>query len=146
MLQSYHQGAYGQVHQQKWSCCNAANRDTQGCQQTTYEYGKQHTRIRSLQVVSRSGRKIHSPRPFGSVHDGSNSRKEQKEITVDAGQDPQSLVQEKIYTSASVSDNDVYPSASDDDVFPSASDNDDVTDNLILIHQDSMEYVNDIIL
>ena len=32
ILNYYHSGAYGQIHQQKWSCCNAANRDTQGCQ------------------------------------------------------------------------------------------------------------------
>ena len=32
MLDHYHSGAYGQVHQQKWSCCNAANRDFPGCQ------------------------------------------------------------------------------------------------------------------
>ena len=34
MLEFYHIGAYGQVHQHKWSCCNAANRDTPGCQKT----------------------------------------------------------------------------------------------------------------
>ena len=32
MLDNYHPGAYGQVHVQKWSCCNAANRDFPGCQ------------------------------------------------------------------------------------------------------------------
>lgn len=32
MLESYHTGAYGQVNHNKWSCCNAANRDIPGCQ------------------------------------------------------------------------------------------------------------------
>ena len=30
-------GAYGQVDLQKWSCCDAADRDTQGCQETNLQ-------------------------------------------------------------------------------------------------------------
>ena len=37
MLDHYHSGAYGQVNKQKWSCCNAANRDSQGCLSITAE-------------------------------------------------------------------------------------------------------------
>ena len=35
MLEKYHTGAYGQVNQQRWSCCNLANRDLEGCHETT---------------------------------------------------------------------------------------------------------------
>lgn len=35
MLERYHLGAYGHVCRNKWSCCDAANRDTPGCQKTS---------------------------------------------------------------------------------------------------------------
>ena len=35
MLEHYHLGAYGHVCRNKWSCCDAANRDTPGCQKTS---------------------------------------------------------------------------------------------------------------
>ena len=34
MSDVYHIGAYGQVDLHRWSCCNAANRGTPGCQKT----------------------------------------------------------------------------------------------------------------
>ena len=80
MLQFYHLGAYGQVHQLKWSCCSAANRDTQGCQQTTHKYGKQHTRAMSLVVESKSASR-HNPRRFVSMRDHSKSKEGQKDIS-----------------------------------------------------------------
>ena len=76
MLDYYHIGAYGQVHQQRWSCCNAANRDTQGCQRTTTAQSmngnKQHHRTTSLRIESRSPSK--SRRQNASLY-GPMSRK-----------------------------------------------------------------------
>ena len=68
MLDFYHIGAYGQVHQQKWSCCNAANRNIQGCQRTTIAQShgnKQHHRAASFKMESRSPSKVH--RRYNSV-------------------------------------------------------------------------------
>ena len=45
MLEGYHIGAYGQVHQNKWSCCNAANRNTPGCERTKVPQARRMTML-----------------------------------------------------------------------------------------------------
>lgn len=45
MLQFYHIGAYGQVHLNKWSCCNAANRNIPGCVKTKVPQGRRMTML-----------------------------------------------------------------------------------------------------
>ena len=68
MLNHYHLGAYGQVHHLKWSCCNAANRNTQGCQQTINQPSgnKPPRRMTSLRTESHSGSEG-TRRPFVSL-------------------------------------------------------------------------------
>lgn len=59
MLDHYHIGAYGQVHQQKWSCCNAANRDTRGCQRTTIAQSQYLRTMSFITMESRNPSKFH---------------------------------------------------------------------------------------
>ena len=109
MLDYYHIGAYGQVHQQKWSCCNAANRDTQGCQRTTVAQSngnKQHHRTVSLRMGSRSPSK--SQRRYNSVRThGTRKHQEQARspspIYHDARADPEdpSQISQSLATSTS---------------------------------------------
>lgn len=77
MLDNYHTGAYGQVHQLKWSCCGAANRGTPGCQQSSTSSTKQPRRMTSV-IESRSGSEKVARRPFISLH-GRTSRREQQQ-------------------------------------------------------------------
>lgn len=44
MSEIYHIGAYGQVNDNRWSCCNAANRNTPGCQRTKVPQDRRKTR------------------------------------------------------------------------------------------------------
>lgn len=78
MLDHYHYGAYGQVHQQRWSCCNAANRDSQGCQRTIPQTNgsKQHRRTTSMKAERQSPSKL-TRRPFSERR--SNPRSDGKE-------------------------------------------------------------------
>ena len=55
MLDHYHLGAYGQIHHRKWSCCNATDRNTQGCHQTITQ--SRARRMSSPGAVSHSGSK-----------------------------------------------------------------------------------------
>ena len=68
MLNHYHLGAYGQIHQQEWSCCNAANRDAQGCQQAFVQSRLRHQQL-SLQVESNRSRTRPSHQYSRSLHD-----------------------------------------------------------------------------
>ena len=51
MLDHYHSGAYGQVHENEWSCCNAVSRESQGCLSTTADAnGSKYPEMASLQT------------------------------------------------------------------------------------------------
>ena len=78
MLDNYHTGAYGQVHQLKWSCCSAANRDTPGCQQTSTNSSKQPRRMTSV-IESHSGSEKVARRPFVSLR-GRRSKPQQQQL------------------------------------------------------------------
>ena len=43
MFESYHKGAYGLVKHNKWSCCNATNRDAPGCQKIKATQARRNT-------------------------------------------------------------------------------------------------------
>ena len=77
MLENYHTGAYGQVHQRRWSCCSAANRDTPGCQQTSTGSNRQPRRMTSV-IESRSSSETVVRRKFTSFH-GRNSKRQQQQ-------------------------------------------------------------------
>ena len=77
MLDNYHTGAYGQVHQLKWSCCGAANRDTPGCQQTSTNSRQLRRMTMSSMADSRSSSEIVARRRFTSLH-GRNSKRQQQ--------------------------------------------------------------------
>ena len=120
MLDYYHYGAYGQVHQQKWSCCGAANRDSQGCQRTStlYNGSKQLRRTASLRTESRSPSKG-SRRQFSSTYRKSTSNQRDHPVNHDAKQDSSLYTQSMIATTASSHERKPPP--------------------LSLIHQDSQE-------
>lgn len=69
MLEYYHIGAYGQVHQHRWSCCNVANRDLQGCQKT--EEPRRMTSIESPRTTrkNRGSSKGQEEKEMGSLSD-----------------------------------------------------------------------------
>lgn len=77
MLENYHTGAYGQVHQRRWSCCSAANRDTPGCQQTSTGSNRQPRRMTSV-IECRSSSETVVRRKFTSFH-GRNSKRQQQQ-------------------------------------------------------------------
>ena len=76
MLEYYHLGAYGQVHHHKWSCCNAVDRTTQGCQRTTTQLSESKTRDQLLSVDSHSSSssKVIHRRHTALRHHPSNQR------------------------------------------------------------------------
>ena len=77
MLDNYHTGAYGQVHQLKWSCCGAANRDSSGCQQTSTNSRQLRRKTISSVPDSRSSSKIVARRRCTSLR-GRNSKRQQQ--------------------------------------------------------------------
>lgn len=77
MLNNYHTGAYGQVHQRKWSCCGAANRDSSGCQQTS-TYSSRHRRRMTSVIESRSGSERVARRPFSSLYNHTSKQQEER--------------------------------------------------------------------
>lgn len=106
MLDNYHMGAYGQVHQLKWSCCSAANRDTPGCQQTSTNSSKQPRRMTSV-IESRSGSETVAPRPFISLcgrHSKPRQQQQQQRspspIFHDAREAPEDAVQQTSHSLA----------------------------------------------
>ena len=48
MYNWYHTGVYGQVNNNKWSCCNESTREAKGCRKTTKF--SQRPRVASLSV------------------------------------------------------------------------------------------------
>ncbi len=76
MLENYHTGAYGQVHQLKWSCCGAANRGTDGCQLTSTDANRQPRRMTSVIETHSSSERV-ARRPFISLR-GRNSKHQQE--------------------------------------------------------------------
>ena len=107
MLDYYHIGAYGQVHQQKWSCCNADNRDTQGCQRTTIAQSQGNKRChRTVSLMMKSRSPSNFPHRYNSVctHDTKKPQKQARSpspIYHDAREDPEdpSQISESLATS-----------------------------------------------
>ena len=77
MLDNYHTGAYGQVHQRKWSCCGAANRDSSGCQKTSTNSSRHRRRMTSV-IESRSSSERVARRPFSSLYNHTSKLQEER--------------------------------------------------------------------
>lgn len=67
MLERYHLGAYGHVCRKMWSCCNAADRDAPGCQETSMGCNPRRMTTPSSSSHSKSSSKG-AHRPYTSCH------------------------------------------------------------------------------